>query len=522
MLSWSAYWGCCKSRLSAISRRLFLSRKMWRQRHRECQASLAKAKAALAECDARRQAVERENNRLRAELREREREIERQKSASPLKELPLGVPARGQSYPVGMVTLSVNLARKIGLRPTVTVLQIVFDWLQVPCEIPCYQTIRNWMQRIGLDRMQQAERVTDGIWLVDHSMQIGTEKVLVVLRVRESRLPSQRTPLRHEDVELLCCQPGKQWKREDVFAVYQRLAAQYGHPVSVLTDGAVELREPAAMLKNKGQSPLVIRDLKHFLANRLEALLTRNASWQEFMAHMGQTRAAVQQTEMAHFTAPSLKQKARFMNLQPLLTWANVILWHLGHSASQARHGVQPDRMESKFGWLRSFEPLIKQWQECQNVISMALTFFNKNGVFRGSALAFRRKVVGQLRDPISRQLLLDTVQFLRTIENNLRIGQRMPVSTEILESAFASYKQLEQQHAKGGFTSLLPAFGALLVSTTPEEVTQSFARVKVMDVRRWLKTNLSDTLTSRRQTAYREALGKKNTKRATQMGAAA
>jgi hypothetical protein len=38
-----------------------------------------------------------------------------------------------------------------------------------------------------------------------------------------------------------------------------------------LTDGPVELREPAEILKNKAQSPLVIRDLKHFLANRLEA-----------------------------------------------------------------------------------------------------------------------------------------------------------------------------------------------------------------------------------------------------------
>lgn len=522
MSSWSAYWGCCKSRLSAISRSLFVSRTLWRQRYRECQASLAEARAALAECDVRRRAVEREMNRLRAELQEREREIERQKSASPTKELPLGVPARGQSYPVGLVALSVNLARKIGLRPAVTVLQIVFDWLQVPCEIPCYQTIRNWMQRIGLDRMQQAERVTDGIWLVDHSMQIGTEKVLVVLRVRESRLPSQGNPLRHEDVAVLCCQPGTHWKQEDVLAVYRRLAAQYGHPVSVLTDGAMELREPAKMLNSEGKSPLVNRDLKHFLANRLEALLTRDARWREFTAHMGQTRAAVQQTEMAHFTAPSLKPKARFMNLQPTLRWANVVSWHLEHSASRARQGVTCDRMESKFGWLRQFETSIKQWQECQSVISKALTFFNNNGVFRGSVREFQRNVVGRLRYPASRQLLKDAVKFLRQIENKLPSGRRLPISTEILESSFALYKQLEQQHAKGGFTSLLPTFGTLLKSTTPDEITTTFERVKVADVNQWLKTNLPLTLSSRRRTAYREARQKDEDKRATRMRTAA
>jgi hypothetical protein len=36
-------------------------------------------------------------------------------------------------------------------------------------------------------------------------------------------------------------------------------------------------------------------------------------------------------------------------------------------------------------------------------------------------------------------------------------------MSTEILESTFALYKQLERQHSKGGFTSLLAGFGALL-----------------------------------------------------------
>lgn len=522
MASWRIYWNRCKSRLSAISRHCYLSRERWRQRCRSLKVSLAAEKASRAECEVRLEAARRENEFLRADLRERAGEIEQLRAATPTRELPFGSALSGQSYPVGIVTLCVNLARKIGLRPTVSVLTIFFDWLGVPRQVPSYQTIRTWMQRIGLDRMQRAERVTDGIWLADHSMQIGTEKVLVVLRIRESRLPPKGTPLRHEDTELLCCRPGKQWKREDVLLVYQQLAAQYGQPLNILTDGAVELREPAEMLVTAGKSPLVTRDLKHFLANRLEGLLARNPPWQEFMAHMGQTRAAVQQTEVAHFTPPSLKPKARFMNLQSTLAWAKMVLWHLEHLGSRARQGVAPDRMESKFAWLRQFDSSIKQWYECQRLISQALTFFNQNGVFRGACRAFQRKVAGQLRHPISRQLLADTVQFVCQIENKLQPGQRMPTSTEILESTFALYKQLERQHAKGGFTSLLPAFGTLLKPTTTAEVTQSFARVKIANVNMWITTNLPVTLASLRQTAYREASGKKKPKRATQTKTAA
>jgi hypothetical protein len=484
---------------------------------------LAKEKTARARCDSQLKVLERENQQLRTQLEELKRDWEQAKSASPVQQLPLGEPVPGHTYPAGMIALSVNLAREVGLRPGERVSRIVFDWLQVSCQLPCYQSTRGWMQRLGLDRIQRAKRVDDGIWLVDHSVQIGQEKLLTILRVRASRLPPKGTPLRHEDMETICIQLGKEWKQADVLKVYEETAKRYGHPLCILTDGAVELREPAEKLENKGKSPLVIRDLKHYLANRLEALLSRCPNWQKFMGLVGSTRSGVQQTEMAHFTAPSLKQKARFMNLEPILKWATVLLWHVKHLTSRAREGIVPERMESKFGWLREFEPHIQQWEECQRVISTALTFFNNNGVYRGAAKEFSRKLKGQLRYASSRQLLQETLEFIRNVEKKLQPGQRLPISTEILESTFALLKQLEQQHSKAGFTSLILVFPTLLKPTTPEEITESLGRVKVEDVRRYITDNLPVTLAARRQRAYREANGKRTQQqRATQMKVAA
>jgi hypothetical protein len=515
------YWGSCKSRLSAISRNCFLSRMRWRKRCLAFKRLWSKEKARRVRCEVSLEEMKRENGQLRFQLRATERQSKLAKPPSPDWESALETAVPNHTFPLGLIVLSVNLARVIGLRPTVSVLKIFFDWLGIPCKIPTYQTVRTWMQRIGLYRMLRAPQVDDGIWLVDHSMQIGKQKVLLVLRVRESRLPPKGTPLRHEDVEVLCFQAGEEWKREDVLQVYKTVAAKYGHPLSVVTDGAVELREPAERLKNKGKSPLVNRDLKHFLANRLEELLAKLPEWKEFMEELLKTRAKVQQTEMAHLSPPSLKQKARFMNLQPTLNWAMMVLWHLQHFASKARQGITVARMEDKFGWLRKFESWIHQWKECQDVISTALTFFNGNGVFRGSASAFR-KMSGGVRYDSSRKLLEATIAFIRNIEKKLKVRQRLPISTEILESTFGLYKKIEQQHAKGGFTSLLPVFPTLLKPTTTEEVRKCFARVKTKDVTQWLKTNLPDTLAARRQRAYREANPKSKSKGATQMSAAA
>ncbi|MEX2173602.1 MAG: hypothetical protein WD872_04520 [Pirellulaceae bacterium] len=69
-----------------------------------------------------------------------------------------------------------------------------------------------------------------------------------------------------------------------------------------------------------------------------------------------------------------------------------------------------------------------------------------------------------------------------------------------ILESCFAKYKQLQQQHSKGGFTSLLLTFPVQLRPTTAAEIIASLTRVKVADVHAWKQQHLPATLTSRRQ----------------------
>lgn len=156
------------------------------------------------------------------------------------------------------------------------------------------------MQRVGLGRVRLAQKSDGGTWLVDHTNQIGPEKVLTVLRVRSA--PSDGEALRHQDVEVLATIPSTKSKRADVAREYEQLAARFGKPDNVVTDGAVELRESVEVLENKGKKPRVFRDPQHFLANKLEALLKQDADYEAFARRLGQSRSALQQTELAHFT----------------------------------------------------------------------------------------------------------------------------------------------------------------------------------------------------------------------------
>lgn len=504
-----------KSPLRVVVGFLERSRETKANRCRELKQKLDEAKLLLArqEVDLRRQRQE------ISVLKQQTRRLETENRilAQATSRLPDDPPLKGHCYGPRMISLAVNLARTVGLRSVQRTLKIVFDWLEVEQMIPHYTTIRNWLQRVGVAVLKEPiERADDWVWMADHSNQIGSEKTLVVLAVRASRLPPPGTALKHEDVRLLTVRPGTRWKREDMSVVYTELAEQYGVPRAVLTDGAVELREGAACLTKQRSETIVLQDFKHKAANFLKASVGKEERFAEFITLLGKTRCAIQQTDLAHLTPPSSKQKARFMNLGSFLEWAATILWLLEHPEAKARQWVTPERLEEKLGWVRSFAAELARWRECQQVVNQGVTFINEEGLFRGAAKQLRTTMAASLTHAISRQLAARLLKFVSNAEQQLKQGERLPMSTEILESSFALYKQLERQHSKGGFTSLLAGFGALLKQTTKETIKQAFSTVSVKDVKQWVQDNLGTTLTSKRLATYQEF--KKYTRGATKL----
>jgi hypothetical protein len=405
-----------------------------------------------------------------------------------------------------MMALCVNLARRIGLRPTVACLQIVLDWLGVSLRLPKWTTVRTGMMRVGVAAIEEPiERADDWVWMADHSNQIGPEKALVIVGLRASQLPPPGVAITHQDVRVLAVQPGVSWKREDMARAYAELADTIGSPLGVVTDGAVELREGAEVLQKHRKNVVILGDFKHYAANVLKKIVGESDRFSQFTSQVGCTRSAIQQTELGHLTPPSPRPKARFMNLATTLKWAQMVLWQLDHPHSQARQEITVARVNEKLGWLRTFQTDVACWSACQAIVSASITFINEQGLFRGAAnrLATRLHLLPTCDQ--SRAVFQQLVEFVRVSEENLSEGQRLPLSTEILESSFGLFKQLERQHSKGGFTSLLAAFGALLKPATPASIRRDFARVSVKQMRTWVKQNLKTTLASKRLSAYAE-----------------
>jgi hypothetical protein len=309
---------------------------------------------------------------------------------------------------------------------------------------------------------------------------------------------------------VLAIVPGKRWKKEDVGREYQKLAERIGAPRYLLCDGAVELRDPAEELEKAGRKTIVLGDLKHHAANVLEKQIGRSDRFQSFISQVGLTRNRVQQTELSHFAPPPLKQKSRFMNLAPLLRWATMVSYHLSHAHSEARVGVTANRMNEKLGWLREYREDLVCWAACQEVIDVALSFINHEGLSRGTSDRMRTLLEETMFDlpegdnVVSRVASL-LVEFVARAEGQLGENERAWLSTEILESLFGRFKQLEGQHSKGGFTSLLAALPSLCCPVDASRVRSRLQQVSTPKLKQWVKENVGPTLTARRAAAYHE-----------------
>ena len=290
--------------------------------------------------------------------------------------LPEDPPMGTHGYGARLISLAANLAKSVGLRGAERVLRLVFDWLGLEQDTPTRTAIRDWLQRLGIAELKQPLGPNeDLVILVDHSNQIGTEKVMVALGVNASALPEPGQALTHDHVRVLEVKPGSQWKTENMEQEYEELADRHGTPRAVLVDGAPELRDGAKCLENRRSDTIVLRDFKpshfkHRAANVLKSLLGNDERFQEVGGKIGTTRSAIQQTEMAHLTPPRPKQKARFMNLGSKIRWLTMIAWLLRTPDATAREGISDERLREKLGWVEQYEEDIAVWQECQAVVS--------------------------------------------------------------------------------------------------------------------------------------------------------
>lgn len=502
----------CKRQFRARAYSWRRGRDRWREKHRrqraEHEQERKQFRKELRRCQRQRDRLQRRVDEFEAE-KQAEQESRRREQAAPATQVVFEDPPVGShGYGPRTIDLAIRLVQNgVALQATPRAMAAHFKTFEIKAKIPSYWTVRLWMQRFGCGQLTAPiEKADDWIWLVDHSVQLGQEKLLVVLAVRAAHLPPPGTALRLENLHPIVVLPCVVSNKESVRDQLKQAIKERGLPRAIVSDHGSDLLGGIQLLRLEYPTLIELYDFKHFAACRFKALVEHNERFHEFQRLASNTRKEIQQTGMSFLAPPSPKSKARYMNFGPTFAWAAKMLRLLELRRPKTLQWVKRHKLEEKLGWLREFRDDVAQWRECQTTIDAGVKFINQQGIFRGAAKPFRAALPADLKHPVSRRLAEQLVEFIAAESAKLKTGERLSLSTEIVESSFGKFKYFQgDQQAKQGFTTLIIAFAALLVRVTPQRVSATFAITSVRDVRTWLKEKLKTTPAAKRIIAYRE-----------------
>jgi hypothetical protein len=404
-----------------------------------------------------------------------------------------------------VITLFLGLVQHgVSLRAASRVLDLIARTFGLPFSAPDWTTGRMWLLRFGMAQLSAPkDQADDWIWLIDHSVQIGKEKVLAIVGLRSNDLPMPERPLRPDDLVLIDLVPMETSTRQDVAACLEATAARTMVPRAIVDDHGVDLNGGVAIFQRSHPQTVEIYDAKHKAACLLKPRLEKDPRFVAFGTKVGQTRCAIQQTELGSLVPPAPKPKARFMNLADQLNWADKILAILDGLPGSAPSWATPLRLEAKLGWLREFREELAEWRQWQAIVDVTVSLVGSEGLHVKTAVLLRGKLRPLARTAAGRRLAAELLRFVREQASKAKPGERLPGSTEALESCFGRFKALERDQAKGGFTSLLLGFGMSLTEVTIESVLEAMRRVPTAAVWQWCAEHLGQTLFSKRKEAF-------------------
>jgi hypothetical protein len=421
----------------------------------------------------------------------------------------------GGRWPSWCIALAVQLvtAVKLSIRSIPRVFTLVFGSLTGrPLDaMMSWTTVRCWLMRLGLYALRRPlERADDWAYLIDHTIQMGTVKCFAVVGLRLSEWPDRC--LCHGDLCLVALVPMEHSTGATVKRALEQAEQRTGVPRLIVSDQGGDVLGGIVRYCQKHPRTVATCDAAHKGANQLRQLLEADERWAGFVAHLGQTKAKLQQTSLACCMGPRLRPKARFMNLAAPLRWARWCLRLVDGSLPEGKPltdrqqavlaGIDRRELESKLGWLREYREAVEEWSQGHAVIQVVVRQVRRHGIDRDTVACLRQQLDELKLLPSARDTAEAMIRFVEEQAWVARLGgERLIGSTEVLESVFGDWKNLQGQQSDSGMTGLMLVLGALVSAWTPEEIKVALDATPWKAVQAWVDDQVGVTVQAQRRT---------------------
>jgi hypothetical protein len=386
------------------------------------------------------------------------------------------------------LSLRLFLEVRISFRAVSRVLHLLANDLGIE-RAPWTQSVINWVMRLSMVRIEGARELrgvplahvpfSNGlIWMIDLSIALGSGKILAVLALDAHHHERFEGALSLAHSHCLAVSVADSWTGDAIAQVLTRLIAQMGRPAAYLKDGGSELHKAGDVLGEARLHSPSIDDLSHAAASMLKRYYQPHPAFERFVSACGRVSGKLKHTLLASLAPPTVRTKARFMNVHRLFSWAEQLLQL--SPAGGAKAGSILARLRACLDELPRCKDLIKRFRGDAQGLLACQQMLTTQGLCHDT-LAQCTPLIDAMPTASVRQefrayleVPLETAKYLGLDDVGL------PISSDAIESLFGVAKRhgVGQSQDAARIALRLPALcGALTRQEAQEVLTIRVAR---------------------------------------------
>jgi hypothetical protein len=312
---------------------------------------------------------------------------------------------------------------------------------------------------------------TSWLWIIDHTIQIGEKKLFVIVGCPLPVVLFGQRCLSLADLHLIALVPMEESNQELIDVELEKATQRTGAPREILSDQAGDLTGGIERYQQRHAETAAVGDVAHYGANVLENRWERDPRWAEMIKRFSAVNQQIRQTADAFLLSPTLRNKARFMSVGPLLRFARRVLALLKRANPNAR-------VQMRYGWLLEYEEDLARWLAQYDLVEKTIKRVRLHGLNSTTLDNLEKEWGPESADTGTRMVRGHLRVYVRRAVRQLKGGETLAGSSEILESAFGKLKAKAGESGKGELTGMAMALGTILGKHDEETVREGLENV--------------------------------------------
>ena len=380
------------------------------------------------------------------------------------------------------------------------------------------------------------------------------------------KLQYKEKNLQHYDLEVLAIEVVETTKGEVIEFLINNLAKTVGKPLQIISDHGSDLKKGIELYISKNPEIIYTYDFTHQIALWLKKELSNKTNFQEFLHQCNLTRSQIQQTKLSFLMPPAQRSKARYHNIDILVTWGLKILHYwskqdfsfistefiidretlfllredldqnsLGELAKflgtkkpdftsfsrfitdridrkicRKKHRIISQSAEvgrrkflEKLGWLFAYEKELHVTAEILEVFHLAKKQLNKQGLHQQSPQEWLNLTANFSDAPWIDSTKQKVTQYLAIEGKKVPLTKSFLATSDIIESIFGKYKIFASSSPCSEINEMILTLLLSTTELTPDKVLQAMEIIQLPDVTAWSKSVFGQSMLSKRKVAF-------------------